>query len=79
MVPCGGVRFIWEVADHQSLGSFFSDDDDKQGGGVFPGKNASRFEAILQTFPEDAYNVKRLHSSLDYVPPDEFELKYSMF
>jgi hypothetical protein len=21
---------------------------------------------------------KRLHSSLDYVPPDEFELKYSM-
>lgn len=27
----------------------------------------------LQTFIEDVYNAKRLHSSLDYVPPDEFE------
>jgi len=27
----------------------------------------------LQTFLEDVYNAKRLHSSLDYVPPDEFE------
>ncbi len=22
------------------------------------------------------YNAKRLHSSLDYVPPDEFEVEY---
>ena len=35
-------------------------------------------QARLQTFLEDVYNAKRLHSSLDYVPPDEFELKYSM-
>jgi len=27
---------------------------------------------------EDMYNAKRLLSSLDYVPPDEFELKYAM-
>ncbi len=32
----------------------------------------------LQTFLEDVYNAKRLHSLLDYVLPDEFELKYSM-
>jgi putative transposase len=29
-----------------------------------------------QTFLEDVYNTKRLHSSLDYVPPDEFESTY---
>jgi len=33
-------------------------------------------QAHLKTFLEDVYNAKRLHSSLDYVPPDEFELKY---
>jgi putative transposase len=35
-------------------------------------------QARLQTFLEDVYNAKRLHSSLDDVPPDEVELKYSM-
>jgi transposase InsO family protein len=35
-------------------------------------------QARLQTFLEDVYNAKRLHSSIDYVPPDEFELKYTM-
>ena len=35
-------------------------------------------QASLQTFLEDVYNAKRLLSSLDYVPPDEFELKYAM-
>jgi integrase-like protein len=35
-------------------------------------------QASLQTFLEDVYNAKRLHSSLEYVPPDEFELKYAM-
>jgi Integrase core domain len=35
-------------------------------------------QARLQTFLEDVYNAKRLHSSLDCVPPDEFELKDSM-
>jgi len=34
-------------------------------------------QAHVQTFLEDVYNAKRLHSSLDYVPPDEFELKYT--
>ena len=32
-------------------------------------------QARLQTFLEDVYNAKRLHSSLGYVPPDEFELE----
>jgi hypothetical protein len=32
----------------------------------------------LQTFLKDTYNAKSLHSSLDYVPHSEFELKYSM-
>jgi putative transposase len=31
-------------------------------------------QARLQTFLEDVYNTKRLHSSLGYLPPDEFEL-----
>jgi hypothetical protein len=35
-------------------------------------------QACLQTFLEDVYNAKRLHSSLDYIPPDEFELQYAM-
>lgn len=30
-------------------------------------------QAHLQTFLEVVYNAKRLHSSLEYVPPDEFE------
>jgi putative transposase len=33
-------------------------------------------QARLQTFLEDVYNAKRLHSSLEYVPPDEFEAEY---
>ena len=33
-------------------------------------------QAHLQTFLEDVYSTKRLHSSLDYVPPDEFEATY---
>jgi putative transposase len=33
-------------------------------------------QACLQTFLEDVYNAKRLHSSLDYLPPDEFELRF---
>ena len=35
-------------------------------------------QASLQTFLEDVYNAKRLLSSLDCMPPDEFELKYAM-
>jgi hypothetical protein len=35
-------------------------------------------QARLQTFLEDVYHAKRLHLSLDYMLPDEFELKYSM-
>jgi putative transposase len=31
-------------------------------------------QARLKTFLEDVYNAKRLHSSLEYMPPDEFEL-----
>lgn len=33
-------------------------------------------QARLQTFVEDVYNAKRLHSSLDNIPPDEFEAQY---
>ena len=33
-------------------------------------------QAYLQPFLEDVYNTKRLHSSLGYVPPDEFEAEY---
>jgi transposase InsO family protein len=32
-------------------------------------------QARLQAFLEDVYHAKRLHSSLDHVPPAEFELK----
>ena len=31
--------------------------------------------AHLQTFLEDVYNTKRLHSSGGHVPPDEFEVE----
>jgi transposase InsO family protein len=41
-------------------------------------KPLKRRQPRLQTFLEDVYHAKRLHSSLDYVPPDEFELKYAM-
>jgi len=33
-------------------------------------------EANLERFIEKVYNVKRLHSSLEYVPPIEFETAY---
>lgn len=32
----------------------------------------------LQTFLEDVYTAKRLHSSLNCVPPTESELQYAM-
>ena len=35
-------------------------------------------QARLQTFLEDVYDAKCLHSSLEYVPPDEFEANYFM-
>jgi putative transposase len=35
-------------------------------------------QARLQTFLEDVYNAKRLQSSLDSMPPEEFELNYAM-
>ena len=33
-------------------------------------------QARLQTFLEDVYNAKSLHSSLGYASPDEFEAEY---
>ncbi len=34
-------------------------------------------EANLGRFIEDVYNQKRLHSSLEYLPPAEFEALHS--
>ena len=34
-------------------------------------------EANLEEFIEQVYNTKRLHSSLGYVPPAEFEASYA--
>ncbi len=35
-------------------------------------------EANLDRFIEDVYNRERLHSSLGYLPPDEFEATYAL-
>lgn len=35
-------------------------------------------EANLEQFIEEVYNRKRLHSSLGYLPPDEFEAAYAV-
>jgi hypothetical protein len=35
-------------------------------------------QARLQTFLEDVYNAKGLHSPLGYAPPNEFEANYLM-
>jgi len=34
-------------------------------------------EANLEAFLEQVYNIKRLHSSLGYLPPTEFEVTYT--
>src|SRR5256714_14211766 len=34
-------------------------------------------ESNIGQFIEDVYNTKRLHSSLGYVPPSEFEMAYA--
>jgi transposase InsO family protein len=34
-------------------------------------------QANIGQFIEDVYNTKRLHSSLGYMPPTEFELAYA--
>jgi hypothetical protein len=58
MFPYGGTCLIWEVTDLQVLSPYFSDDDDKQGFCVFPGKalHASKRRSIhgLAFLPEAA-------------------------
>lgn len=41
-------------------------------------QTAADAEAHLSHFIEDVYNLKRLHSSLGYLPPAEFEATYSL-
>jgi len=43
--------------------------------------NYETYEEVLQRLPyfiEEVYNKKRLHSSLGYMPPEEFEAKQSL-
>ncbi len=43
--------------------------------------NYETFEEVLQRLPyfiEEVYNKKRLHSSIGYMPPEEFEAKQSL-
>jgi transposase InsO family protein len=40
-------------------------------------QTAQEAEADIQHFIEEVYNTKRLHSSLGYVPPTEFESAYA--
>ena len=41
-------------------------------------ENLSDARAQIGRFLEAVYNQKRLHSSLDYLPPAEFEQAYKM-
>ncbi len=34
-------------------------------------------QSTIEQFIEDVYNTKRLHSSLGYLPPIEFEMAYA--
>ena len=40
-------------------------------------QNFAEARANLGAFLEDVYNVKRLHSSLGYLPPTEFEQHFA--
>jgi putative transposase len=40
-------------------------------------ENFEEARASIRVFIEDVYNAKRLHSSLDYLPPEEFEAAYA--
>jgi transposase InsO family protein len=40
-------------------------------------RNLPEARASIREFPEKVYNQKRLHSSLDYVPPAEFEANHA--
>ena len=68
----GVCGFLWEVVDHQSLSQCFSNDDDKQGRGIFPGKGlpASKRGPLygLAFLPEEAV----MQEVLEEIRPSHF-------
>ena len=63
-IKCAFIRLV----RLRLFASYFSSSDFR--------KAVAEAEANIAQFIEDVYNIKRLHSSLGYVPPIEFEEAY---